>query len=168
MKIYRNIILSFSIFLKFLNVEASILKNSNVPITTKDIEFELEVTDSLKVDPVYLDFGNILKNSNKLNTAQSYFCLSGAFKQDMLVTTNYSEGAREGEYTKIQVPKKDSESSSDILDVYLKNINSSILSTGEYKIPVVGEIRKVGDISLGKYEKTIRMNVEIQPVMTAI
>lgn len=164
MKRSRNIILLFSIFLKFLNIEASILKNPNIPTTRVDINFELEVTDSLKVDPVYLDFGNILKNSNDLHTARSYFNLSGAFKQDMLVSTNYSEGKIEGAYTKIQVPKKEAGLPTDVLEVYLKNIKSRIFSTGEYRIPIDGEIRQVGNIGLGKYEKTIEMNVEVQPV----
>lgn len=159
----RNIVLLFSIFLKGLNVEASVLKNSNVPTTTKEIKFELEVTDSLKVDPVYLDFGNILKNSSDLRIAQSYFDLSGTFKKDMLITTSYSEGDVEGDYTKIQLVKNEN-GVMNILEVYLKNLKSKILSSGEYKVPIVGEIRKVGDISLGKYEKTIKMNVEIQPI----
>lgn len=163
MKKNRNMILLFSIFLKFLNIEASILKNSNVPMTTVDINFELEVTDSLKVDPVYLDFGNILKNSSSLNIAQSYFYLSGGFKQDMLVSTSYSDGTKEGEYTKVIVSKLNG-TNLDKLDVYLYNIKDRVLSSGEYRIPVIGEIREVGNVELGKYEKTIKMNVEIQPI----
>lgn len=163
MKIYRNIILLFSIFLKFLNVEASILKNSNIPTTTKEIEFELEVTDSLKVDPVYLDFGNILKNSRDKQTSLAYFNLATTYDQNMLVTTSYQEGTIEGDYTKIQVPKKENGSAKDILDVYLYNLKSQTLSAGEHKIPIIGEIRSVGDISLGKYEKTVKMNVIINP-----
>lgn len=160
----RNIVLLFGIFLKFLNIEASILKNSNVPTTTVSIDFELEVTDSLKVDPVYLDFGNILKNSDRLNTTQSYFNLSAGFQQDMLISTSYVGGTIEGDYTKIVVPKLNG-TTSDKLDVYLHNIKNRILASGDYKIPVVGEIRKVGNIELGKYEKTIKMDVEIQPVL---
>ena len=159
----RNIVLLFGIFLKFLNIEASILKNSNVPTTTVSIDFELEVTDSLKVDPVYLDFGNILKNSNHRITAQSYFNLSKVADQDMLISTSYNEGKLEGDYTKIEVPKLNG-GSSDKLDVYIYNIKDRILSSGEYKIPVVGEIREVGNIELGQYEKTLRMNVVIQPI----
>ncbi|WP_448820823.1 hypothetical protein [Cetobacterium sp.] len=163
MKKNRNIILLFSIFLKFLNIEASLLKNSDIPTATVDIRFDLEVTDTVKVEPVYLDFGNILKNSNKLNTAQSYFNLSASFRQDMIVSTSYDTGTLEGEYTKITIAKADG-TPSDKLDVYLHNIKDRILSKGEYKIPIVGEIREVGNVSLGKYEKTIKMNVEIQPI----
>lgn len=160
----RNIILLFSIFLKFLNTEASILKNSNVPTTTVDIEFELEVTDSLKVDPVYLDFGNILKNSKDKQTSVAYFKLATTYNQNMLVTTSYQGGVMEGDYTKIQVPKKENGSATDILDVYLYNLRSQSLSAGSYKIPVIGEIRNVGNISLGAYEKTVTMDVIIQPM----
>lgn len=165
MKKSRNIILLFSIFLKFLNVEASILKNSNVPTTTKEIEFELEVTDSLKVDPVYLDFGNILKNTKDKQTSVAYFNLATTYDQNMLITTSYQGGVIEGDYTKIEVPKKTNASSTDVLDVYLYNLKSKNLSAGSYKIPVIGEIRSVGDISLGEYEKTIMMDVLVQPVL---
>lgn len=164
MKKSRNIILLFSIFLKFLNVEASILKNSNVPTTTKEIEFELEVTDSLKVDPVYLDFGNILNNTKDKQTSVAYFNLATTYDQNMLITTSYQGGVIEGDYTKIEVPKKINASSADVLDVYLYNLKSQNLSAGSYKIPVIGEIRSVGDISLGEYEKTITMDVLVQPV----
>lgn len=165
MKKNRNIILLFSIFLKFLNVEASILKNSNIPTTTKEIKFELEVTDSLKVDPVYLDFGNILKNSNDKQTSLAYFNLATTYDQNMLVTTSYQDqdGTVEGDYTKIKVPKKENGNSEDVLDVYLYNLKSQTLNAGEHKIPIIGEIRSVGNISLGKYEKTVKMNVIINP-----
>lgn len=164
MKKSRNMILLFSIFLKFLNVEASILKNSNVPTTTKEIEFELEVTDSLKVDPVYLDFGNILRNSKDKRTSVAYFNLATTYTHDMLVSTSYQEGNIEGEYTKIEVPKKGDVNNLNVLDVYLYNLNSQKLSAGLHKIPIIGEIREVGNISLGKYEKTIKMDVMIQPI----
>lgn len=163
MKKYRSLILLFSIILKFLNVEASVLNNLNIPTTTVDIEFNLEVTDTVKVEPVYLDFGNILKNSNRLNTAQSYFNLSAGFQQDVLISTSYKDGVVDGEYTKITIEKPNA-APSDRLDVYLYNIKDQILSRGEYKIPIIGEIREVGDIELGKYEKTTRMDVIIQPI----
>lgn len=161
----RNIILLFGIFLKFLNIEASILKNSSIPTTTKEIEFELEVTDSLKVEPVYLDFGNILKNTKEKQTSIAYFNLSTTYEQNMLVTTSYPEGDVEGDYTKIKVPKKENPSSTDVLDVYLYNLSSQNLSAGSYKIPVIGEIREVKNVGLGKYERTIKMDVLIQPVL---
>lgn len=164
MKRNRNIILLFSVFLKFLYIEASILKNSNIPTTTVNINFELEVTDSLKVDPVYLDFGNILKNSNEKQTSMTYFNLSTTYNQDMLVTTSYQGGDIDGNYTRIKVPKKENGNTSDILDVYLYNLNSQNLNAGSYKIPIIGEIRSVGDISLGEYERTITMDVIVQPI----
>lgn len=153
----------FSIILKFLYGTSLLAMTSDIPTTTVDIKFDLEVTDTVKVEPVYLDFGNILKNSNQKVTAQSYFNLSGGFEQDMLVSTSYNEGQSEGDYTKVEVPKLNG-GSSDKLDVYLYNIKNRILSSGEYKIPVIGEIREVGNIELGKYEKTLKMNVEIQPI----
>ena len=163
MKKNRNIILLFSIFLKFLNIEASILKNSNVPTTTENIEFELEVTDSLKVDPVYLDFGNILRNSKDKKTSVAYFNLSSTYDQNMLVNTSYLDGNIEGDYTKVRVSKKENADATDFLDVYLYNLKSQNLSAGTYKIPIIGEIREVGNIALGKYEKTVTMEVEINP-----
>lgn len=153
----------FSIILNFLFCMNTFIIAQAIPTATAEIEFELEVTDTVKVEPVYLDFGNILKNSNTLNTAQSYFNLSAGFKQDMLITTTYSEGVQVGEYTKIDVPKQGGKST-DKLDVYLYNIKDRVLSSGEYKIPIIGEIREVGDIELGKYEKTIKMDVIITPI----
>lgn len=154
----------FSIILNFLYGTSILATTSNIPTTTVDIKFDLEVTDTVKVEPVYLDFGNILKNSDRLNTAQSYFNLSAGFQQDMLITTSYVGGTVEGDYTKIVVPRLNG-NSSDKLDVYLHNIKNRILVSGDYKIPIVGEIRKVDNIELGKYEKTIKMDVEIQPVL---
>ena len=159
----RNIILLFSIFLKFLDIEASILKNSIVPTTTENIEFELEVTDTLKVDPVYLDFGNILRNSKNKKTSVAYFNLSSSYDQNMLVSTSYLDGSIEGEYTKIKVLKKENPDVGDFLDVYLYNLKSQNLNAGSHKIPIMGEIREVGNIALGEYEKTITMEVEINP-----
>ncbi|MGL5208440.1 hypothetical protein [Cetobacterium sp.] len=153
----------FSIILNFLFCMNTFIIAQAIPTATAEIEFELEVTDTVKVEPVYLDFGNILKNSNTLNTAQSYFNLSTGFKQDMLITTTYNEGVQVGEYTKIDVPKQGGKPT-DKLDVYLYNIKDRVLSSGDYKIPIIGEIREVGDIELGKYEKTIKMDVIITPI----
>ncbi len=153
----------FSIILNFLFCMNTFIMAQKIPIATAEIEFELEVTDTVKVEPVYLDFGNILKNSNNLNTAQSYFNLSAGVKQDMLISTTYSEGIQEGEYTKIEVQKQGGKPT-DKLDVYLYNIKNNILTSGDYKIPIIGEIREVGDIELGKYEKTIKMDVMITPI----
>lgn len=154
----------FSIILNFLYGTSLLAITSNIPTTTVDIKFDLEVTDTIKVEPVYLDFGNILKNSNTLNTAQTYFNLSGAFQQDMLINTSYSDGVVEGEYTRVEIPRLNG-ISNDKLSVYLHNIKNRVLSSGEYRIPIVGEIREVGDIELGRYEKTIKMEVLAIPVL---
>lgn len=154
----------FSVILNFLCGTNLLAITPDVPTATVNITFNLEVTDTIKVDPVYLDFGNILKNSSELHTAQSYFNLSAGFQQDMLVSTSFNDGVNDGRYTKVEVNKADG-ISSDVLNVYLHNIENKILKSGEYKIPVIGEIREVGDIALGKYEKTIKMNVEIQPIL---
>lgn len=153
----------FSIILNFLFCISTFTIAQVVPTAVAEVEFELEVTDTIKVEPVYLDFGNILKNSKTLNTAQSYFNLSASLKEDMLISTTYSEGTKSDDYTKIEIFKQGGKPT-DKLEVYLYNIKNSILSSGDYQIPIIGEIREVKDIELGKYEKTIRMNVELKPI----
>lgn len=166
-KITKQMLLCFfTIILKALNpinVNASLVTGKSIPTTTKLIEFELQVTDSILVDPIYLDFGNIVKNSNDIKTANSFFYLSSSYANEMLVSSEYMGGVKEGEYTKFQVYKK-GELSGDYLDVYLHNIAPRSLSPGENKVPIVGEIRGVGDVALGKYEKTVQMEVIIQPI----
>lgn len=154
----------FSIILNFLYGTSLLAIASNIPTTTVNVKFDLEITDTIKVEPVYLDFGNILKNSDRLNTALSYFNLSAGFQRDMLISTSYTGGQVEGDFTKIVVPKLNG-SASDTLDVYLHNIKDRVLTSGEYKIPIVGEIRKVGNVGLGKYEKTIKMEVLVSPIL---
>lgn len=167
MKIFKKNMLFFTIILNFLLINslliAKVVNGVEVPTATREIEFELEVQDTINVEPVYLDFGNILKNSKDMVTANSYFKLAGAYAQDMFLSTSFEGGTIEGFYTKFQV-FREGNTSGDSLDVYLYNIDSRILSSGETKIPVVGEIREVSDIALGKYEKTVKMNVIITPV----
>lgn len=167
MKIFKKNMLFFTIVLNFLLINslliAKVVNGVEVPTATREIEFELEVQDTISVEPVYLDFGNILKNNKNLVTANSYFILTGAYTQDMLLSTSFENGTIEGSYTKFQI-FREGNTAGDSLDVYLYNIDSRILSSGETKIPVVGEIREVKDITLGKYEKTVKMNVIITPM----
>ena len=166
-KITKQMLLCFFVIvlkaLNTTNVEASLVTGKSIPVTTKLIEFELQVTDSILIEPVYLDFGNIVKNSNDTKTANSFFYLSSSYANEMLVSSQYIGGVKEGEYTKYQVYKK-GEVGGDFLDVYLHNIAARSLSPGENKVPIVGEIRGVGDVALGKYEKTVQMEVIIQPI----
>lgn len=170
MKVFKKNMLFFAIILNLLLENnlliAKVINGVEVPTATEQIEFEIEVQGTINVDPVYLDFGNILKNSNDMVTANGYFNLAGAYTQDMFLSTSFEGGQIEGAYTKFQVSEKDP-TSTDSLDVYLYNIDSRILSSGETKIPVVGEIREVGNIALGKYEKTVKMNVLITPISPA-
>lgn len=157
----------FTMILSFLLINnlvvAKIINGVEVPTTTKEIEFELEVIDTVKIEPVHLDFGNILKNSTKLIGTTSYFELSGAYLQDMFISTSFQNGIEDGDYTKFEV-FREGMSSGDFLNVYLYNIKPRILSSGETRIPIVGEIREVGDIALGKYEKIVVMDIIIAPV----
>lgn len=156
----------FSIILSFIYgvIILAVTPGGTVPITGVDIVFEVEVSGGVKVEPVYLDFGNILKNSNKKQTSIAYFNISNTYIEDILVTTSYQDGIIEGDYTKIKVPKKGESISENNLDVYLYNLKAQKFSAGTHKIPVIGEIREVGNISLGIYEKTIKMDVTIQPI----
>lgn len=163
--IFFSIVLNFLIIKNYLNGMTNAL---NIPIAEKRIEFELEVTDSLKVDPVHLDFGNILKNSRETQTATSYYLLSGTYNEDMFVRTSFKKGEIVQDYTKIKVFKKENGTANDYIDVYLKNLENKILSRGDHKIPVMGEIRSVGDIALGEYEETVIMDVEITPISPII
>lgn len=154
----------FSLFTLFSLATVKTL--ADIPKKTVDIEFEVEVKDTVAVDVAYLDFGNILKNSRQKISALSYLNLKTEYQKDMKMTTSFKNGTIEGEYTKFQLNKKDGSSNpTDLIDVYLYNIKSQTLKTGDKKIPIIGEIREVGDISLGKYEKTVTMDIEINPII---
>lgn len=163
--IFFSVVLNFLILKNYLN---GMTNNLNIPVAEKKIEFELEVTDSLKVDPVHLDFGNILKNTQDIQTATSYYLLSGTYKDSMFVKTSFRNGEKLQDYTKVKITKKENATKEDFIDVYLKNLENRVLPSGEYKIPVMGEIRNVGNIALGAYEETVIMDVEITPILPRI
>lgn len=153
----------FSLFALFSLATVKTL--ANIPKRTVDIEFEIEVEGTVAVDVAYLDFGNILKNSKQKITALSYLELKTVYPNDMHMTTSFQGGTQEGEYTKYQLVKKGgSTNPGDIIDTYLYNIKSQVLQAGDKKVPIIGEIREVGDVSLGEYEKTVVMNIEINPI----
>lgn len=159
----------FSIFLKLFIITINLYAVQTVtgiPTTRKEIEFTLEVLDSVHVEPLWLDFGNILKNSNKLYKAQSYLNIEGKFQGENYITTSFNGGVKEGDYTKLQIELDNSTSSipNKSLDVYIKNIENQIIKPGDTKIPIIGEVRSVGNIELGKYSRTVRMDVIMTPI----
>lgn len=161
--------LFFSIFLKLFIVTINLYAaqtGTKIPITTKEIEFTLEVLDGVKVDPLWLDFGNILKNSTVLYKAQTYLNIEGKFQENTYITTSFAEGTQEGNYTKLKIKAENNNSSAinNEIDVYIKNIENQIIRPGDTKIPIVGEIRSVGNVDLGKYNKTTRMSIIMTPV----
>lgn len=158
----------FSIFLKLFVITTNlyaIQSMSGIPKTTKEIEFTLEVLDGVNVEPLWLDFGNILKNSNNLYTAQSYLNIEGKFQEESYISTFFDEGVKEENYTKLEVGLEENQNiTNDKIDVYIKNVENQIIKQGDTKIPIIGEIRSVGDIKLGRYSKNVRMNVIITPI----
>lgn len=144
--------------------------NDNLTIT-KDIKFEVEIGTAIDLDlnPVIIDFGNIVRNNNDTITKTEYLKFKNAFTQDNIVTTSFPNGdlnQADQDYGKFNLEYQNNkdESYQDILPVYIKKIRGMTVRQGEDKIPITAEIRGVGkDQRLGKYKKTIKMNVMMTP-----
>lgn len=160
--IFRKGVLYIFLILNFLLVNIS---NAQYPITTSAINFEVVVEDSIDtgIEGGKLDFGNILKNSNQLQTARGNIRFKTSLDKKMSITATFRDGEEAGEYIKFKL-FKDGGNSGDSLNVYLQKIEKVILLKDEDKIPIMGEIREVGNIPLGRYEKTIKVDLNVSPV----
>lgn len=158
------------LFLTF-TLSAKGVTNNNLAIT-KDINFEIEIGTgiNLDLDPVIIDFGNIVRNSSDTITKMEYLKFNSAFAQDNIVTTSFPSGdlsPLDKEYAQFELEyqNKENESYSDKLPVYIKRVKAMFVRQGEDKIPITAEIRGVPEKQrLGKYYKAIRMNVTTSPV----
>lgn len=151
--------------------------DNNLTIT-KDIKFEVEVGTvvDLDLDPVDINFGNIVRNSNDTVTRTSYLKFKQAFTEDNKVTTSFPEAVGQNtsdEYAKFELeyqqPKeekpKEATTEKTTLPVYIKKIKDMLVKKGEIQIPITAEIRGVPkDQKLGLYKKNIKMNVITTPV----
>ena len=147
-------------------------------VITKDINFEVEVGTviDLDLDPVDINFGNIVRNSNDTVTRTSYLKFKQAFTEDNKVTTSFPEAASQNaneEYAKFdldyQPPKeekpKEATTEKTTLPVYIKKVKDMLVRKGEIQIPITAEIRGVPkDQKLGLYKKNIKMNVMTTPI----
>lgn len=146
--------------------------SSNSLVITKDINFEIEVQSSINVgvDPVELDFGSIPRNSKQKITKTGDLKFKTAFKNDMLVKVDYDKNGDltpdDTKYAKYQIEyaNKNDEKYDDKIDVYLQRVKDRTLKQGDIKIPIVGEIREVGNVRLGEYKKTINATVFVTPI----
>lgn len=146
--------------------------SSNSLVITKDIKFEIEVQSSLNVgvDPVELDFGSIQRNSRETIKKEGDLKFKAAFDKDVQVRVEYEKAGdlmqNDPNYAKYQIEyvNKDGEKYDDKIDVYLQRVKDKTLKQGEVKIPIVGEIREVGNVRLGEYKKTIKADVYVTPV----
>lgn len=146
--------------------------SSNSLVITKDINFEIEVQSSLNVgvDPVELDFGSIQRNSKETIRKEGDLKFKTAFKNDVQVKVEYDKNGdstpEDAKYAKYQIEyvNKDGEKYDDKIDIYLERVKDRTMKQGEVKIPIVGEIREVGNVRLGEYKKTIDATVYVTPV----
>lgn len=160
--ILRKGVLCSFIILNFLLISTL---NAQYPTTDVELNFEVIVEDSIDVgiEGAKLDFGNILKNSKQLQIAKGNIRFKTTYDKKMSITATFRDGQIEGDYTKFEL-FKDGGNTGDTLDVYLHNVEKFILLKGEDTLPIIGEIREVGNITLGKYEKTIKVDLNISPV----
>lgn len=172
-KINFGVMLLIFFFITTLNSNAAGTHTStNSLVITKDINFEIEIQSSLAVDvePVLIDFGDIQRNTTNMIRKQGDLNFKAAFDKDVQVRVDYE---KEGDltpndinYAKYQMNyvNQVNENYTDTIDVYLKRINQEILKQGSVKIPVIGEIREVGNVRLGEYEKTVKADVYVTPL----
>lgn len=150
--------------------------NNNLTIT-KDIKFEVEVGTviDLDLDPVDINFGNIVRNSNDTVTRTSYLKFKQAFKEDNKVTTSFPEETNkdvnneyamfELEYQQPEEKPKEATTEKTKLPVYIKKVKDMLVRKGEIQIPITAEIRGVPkDQKLGLYKKNIKMDVMTTPI----
>ena len=172
-KINFGVMLLIFFFITTLNSNAAGTHTStNSLVITKDINFEIEIQSSLAVDvePVLIDFGDIQRNTTNMIRKQGDLNFKAAFDKDVQVRVDYE---KEGDltpndinYAKYQMNyvNQVNENYTDTIDVYLKRISQEILKQGSVKIPVIGEIREVGNVRLGEYEKTVKADVYVTPL----
>lgn len=138
--------------------------NNNL-IITKDIEFQIEIGTVIGLDPVDINFGDIVRGSNNTITKTEYLKFKTAFTQESKVTVEFTDkdlSPEDKNYGKFELEyqNKDKETYDDKLPVYIKRIKDMEVKTGEKQIPITAEIRGVPeDQRLGKYYKSIKINV---------
>lgn len=172
-KISFSLMLFMFFFIIVSNIKAVGTHTSeNSLVITKDINFEIQVLSSLAVgvDPVELDFGDIQRNSKNLITKEAPLKFKAAFENDVEITVEYDsiEDLMAGDlyYAKYQITPVDISdvTENDKIDVYLKRVKAITLQKGDMSIPIIGEIREVGNVKLGEYKKTIEATVYATPI----
>lgn len=172
-KISLNLMLFMFFFIVTSNVKAVGSHTAeNSLVITKNIDFEIEVLSSLAVgvEPVELDFGDIQRNTKDLIKKETPLKFKAAFDRDVQITVEYTTTddlmIGDPNYAKYQITPVDmtNVNENDKIDVYLKRIKDFALQKGNVSIPIVGEIREVGNIKLGEYKKTIEATVYATPV----
>lgn len=146
--------------------------SQNSLVITKDIEFQVEVLSSLAVgvDPVELDFGDIQKNTKDIIVKEAELKFKAAFDQNVQITVDYDTQGDlmpgDPDYAMYQITPTDTSNTTanDKIDVYIKRVKALELQKGNISVPIIGEIREVGDIKLGEYTKTIEATVYATPV----
>ena len=167
-----RVLKKISVFLMFLTSSVISISAGDHLTISKDIIFEVEVGTAidLDLDPVDINFGNIVRNSNDTVTKTSYLKFKTAFTEDNKVKTYFPEGdltPSDLNYAKFELEyqNKANETYTDKLPVYLQRINDMLVRKGEIQIPITAEIRGVDkNQRLGEYKKNIKMNVVTTPV----
>lgn len=171
-KINLGVMLLIFFFIIITNIKANLLTDpTNTLIITKDIEFEVEVLSSISVgvEPVLLDFGDIQRNTNNLLQKEADLKFKSAFTQDVEVRVEYDPTTdllkNDPNYAKYEIDyvNQNGETYNDKIEVYLKRIDNTLLKKGTVIIPVLGEIREVGNVRLGAYAKDIDATVYVTP-----
>ena len=179
----KNKVIAFLVFLIFTTVALGQMRD-NVVIS-KDIDFEIEIGTAidLDLDPVYIDFGNLVRDNKDTITRTSYLKFKSVFQEDNLVTTSFPEeevgdtgnNLIDPNYAKFDLeymltPRDKEKQQGKVEDmktklpVYIQRIQGMTAKKGDIQIPITAEIRGVPkDQMLGRYYKAIKMNVETTP-----
>lgn len=149
--------------------------SSNSLTISKNLDFEIEIESALDVDlnPVDLDFGDLVRGTTQKKVAQGDLKFNSGFNSDVKISIDYDKTndkiPSDTTYAMYQIKHEDVKgekiTENDTLDVYIKRVKDVVMKKGEMKIPIIGEIRGVSkEAKLGKYSDKITATVFVTPI----
>lgn len=173
----------YSIFLSmmYLTTEIVYSYDRKINVIERPIEFKLVVEDSLLVGTADdLDFGDIIKGSTDIRRAETKIdvragtdvnyvtaeYVSGQLQTDKTqkIQISYKEENKTDKNIRVEKKKEAINEGTDKIDVFFIPFDTKYQLVKDNKenkgeIPVVAEIRGIGDAKLGKYEGVMRVKL---------
>lgn len=176
MKLKRIIyLISFLFIITLLTAEEH--RSDNSLTVTKNIDFSIEITDGIAINPAEINFGSIVRGTKGVRKKTENLKFNTSFSEDVEIQIKFLEdlSPEDEKFAKYKLILKNDENSNDAIeentieentiDVYLEKIDKLYLRKGEVDIPINAEIREVREnIKLGMYEKNIQVYVFVQTI----